>query len=110
MMTSAQLHAARMLIPGEFEPNASPHRATRPAPWRRPPPAPFREAGQLPIVDSYVVAAAARPTTRLGFAAGILGDVALCMAFIYGVALVPGLAVQGIKAAAALMLDTFGGH
>ena len=97
-----------MLVPGEFELNASPHRATRPAPLA--PPAPFREAGHLPIVDSYVVAAAARPTTRLGFAAGILGDLALCMALIYGVALVPGLAVQGIKAAAALVLDTFGGH
>jgi hypothetical protein len=62
------------------------------------------------VDESHVVAAPARPTTRLGFAGAVVGDIALCMVLIYGVALVPGLAVQGIKVAVALIVGTFGGE
>ena len=107
-MTTAQLLAARMLIPAEFELHAAPHRQGRLAP----PVITVQEDSHAPIVGAvaHVVAAPARPTTRLGFAAGILGDLAIVMALIYGVALLPSLAVQGIKAAAALVAGTFGGH
>lgn len=108
VMTSAQLLAARMLIPGEYELNAPPHRARRPEPPA--PAAPFRETGHPQMADaSYIVAAPARPTTRLRFAGAILGDIALCVALIYG-ALLPGLAIHGIQAAVALILKTVGGH
>jgi len=107
-MTAAQLYDARMLIPGAFELNAPPHRATRaggPVPAapvenaRRPSPA---------IAETtYVVAAPFRPTTLAGRAAAILGDLALIIGIIFGVALVPGLAVMGVQAAIALIVDTF---
>lgn len=110
-MTPDQLLAARMLIPAGFELNAPPHRPARPA---SPAPAIITvlEGARAPIVDevAHVVAAPARPTTRLGFAAGILGDLAIVMALIYGAALVPGLAMQGINAVAALIAGTFGRH
>ena len=106
VMTSAQLHAARM-IPAEYERKAPPmDHATR-APGSASPP---RGAGHLRVAEvPHVVAAPARPTTRLGFAGAILGDIALCLALIYG-ALVPGLAIHGIQAAVTLILKTIGGH
>ena len=105
-MTASQLHDGRMLIPCAFELNAPPHR-------------PNRAAGAVPVASteevrpvsranaSSVVAAPARPTSRLGYAAAILWDLALVMAIIYGVAVVPALVVWGVKAAATLMA-TFG--
>jgi hypothetical protein len=108
VMTSAQLHAARMLIPGEYERKAPPiDHATRGAPGSA---SPLRDAGHLRVAEGpHVVAAPARPTTRLGFAGAILGDIALCVALIYG-ALVPGLAIHGIQAAVTFILKTVGGH
>ena len=107
-MTASQLHDARMLIPGAYELNAPPHRATR-------------SAGVVPVTSSdevqaraatagtaqVVVAAVARPT-RLGQATAILGDVALLTGLIYGVAVVPALVIWGIEAASALVLGTLG--
>ena len=55
-----------------------------------------------------MVAAPAHPTTRLGYAAAILGDLALATAVIFAVALAPVLVVQGIGAAVALIVETFG--
>jgi hypothetical protein len=107
VMTSAQLHAARTLIPGEYERRAlPPDQATRASGSA----SPLRDAGHLRVAEvPHVVAAPSRPTTRLGFAGAILGDIALCVALIYG-ALVPGLAIHGIQAALALILKTIGGH
>ena len=107
VMTAAQLHAARMLIPGEYERKAPPlDHATR-APGSA---SPLRGAGHLRVAEvPHVVAAPARPTTRLGFAGAIVGDIALCVALIYG-ALVTGLALHGIQAAVALILNTVGRH
>ena len=107
-MTAAQLHDARMLIPCAFELNAPPHRATRvgsPVPA-----APVHAASRGPAIAETpnVVAAPFRPTTRLGRAAAILGDLALLIGIIFGVALVPGLAVMGVQAAVALIVNTFG--
>ena len=107
VMTSAQLHAARTLIPGEYERRAlPPDQATRASGSA----SPLRDAGHLRVAEvPHVVAAPSRPTTRLGFVGAILGDIALCVALIYG-ALVPGLAIHGIQAALALILKTIGGH
>jgi len=106
-MTAAQLDDARMLIPGAFELNAPPHRAARPG--HPVPAAPLRDARPGPAIAEtpYVVAAPFRPTTRLGRAAAILGDLALIIGIIFGVALVPGLAVMGVQAAVALIVNTF---
>lgn len=106
-MTAAQLHDARMLIPGAFELNAPPHRATRPG--SPVPAAPRRDARPGPAIaeTSYVVAAPFQPTTRLGRAAAILGDLALIIGIIFGVALVPGLAVMGVQKAVTFIVDTF---
>ena len=106
-MTAAQLHDARMLIPCAFELNAPPHRATRAgSPVQA---APLRDARPGPAVAEtpYVVAAPYRPTTGLGRAAAIVGDLALIIGIIFGVALVPGLAVMGVQAAAAFVVATF---
>jgi hypothetical protein len=110
MMTAAQLLDARMLIPGAFELNAPPHRAARPA--RLVPAASFQEAGATPatVATSHVVAAPARPTTRLGYAAAIVSDLALITGIIFGVALIPALAIWGVGAAAAFILETLGRH
>jgi hypothetical protein len=107
-MTAVELHRARTLIPGAYEPNAPLQRATRAASLV---PAPqFPEARPHPATAGtpYVVAAPAHPTTRLGFAAAILGDLALGTAVIFAVALAPVLAVQGIGAAVALIVEMFG--
>jgi len=106
-MTAAQLHDARMLIPCAFELNAPPHRATRPG--SPVPAAPLRDSGPGPAIAEtpYVVASPFRPTTRPGRAAAILGDLALIVGIIFGVALIPGLAVMGVQAAVALIMDTF---
>ena len=105
-MTAAQLHDARMLIPGACEPNVPLHRAT---PSVRLVPAPVEEVRGHSAIASYIVAAPASPTTRLGYAASILGDLALVAGIIYGVAVVPALAMHGIRAAATLIQNTFGG-
>jgi hypothetical protein len=60
------------------------------------------------VATAHVVAAPAHPTTRLGYAAAILGDVALITAIIFAVPVGALLAVQGFKVAAALVRDTFG--
>jgi hypothetical protein len=57
-----------------------------------------------------VVAAPARSTTRLGQAGAILGDIALLLGIIYGVAVVPAIVMWGVQAAAAIILGTFGRH
>ena len=107
-MTAAQLHDARMLIPCAFELNAPPHRATRPG--SPAPAAQLRDArpGAAIAATPYVLAAPFRPTTRLGQAAAILSDLALIIGIIFGAALVPGLAVMGVQAAIALIVNTFG--
>ena len=106
-MTADRLLDARM-IPGAYEPNAPPHRATLAA--RLVPAAASLEVRPHAATAAapYVVAAPTQPTTRLGRAAAILGDVALVTALIFAGALVPGLALKGITIAAALILDTFG--
>jgi hypothetical protein len=107
-MTAAQLYDARMLIPCAFELNAPPHRPTRAG--SAVPSAPLQGVPPGPAIAEapYVVAAPFRPTTRLGRAAAILGDLALIIGIIFGVALVPGLAVMGVQAAVAFIVDTFG--
>ena len=107
-MTAAQLHDARMLIPCAFELNAPPHRASRAgSPVPAAPVQDARRPGPAVAETPYVVAAPFRPTTGLGRAAAILGDLALIIGIIFGVALVPGLAVMGVQAAVALIMDTF---
>ena len=95
-MTAAQPHAAATLIPGAFEQTAASQADTQ------------STHGAAAATDSYVVAAPTRPTTRLGIAAAVLRDLAICMALIYGVALVPGLAVRGFTAAAEFMFNAWG--
>ena len=109
-MTASQLHDARSLIPGAYELNAPPHRFRRAAPV-----VPSTSSDEAPsraasVTAAHVVAASPRPTTRLAKAVSILGDIALLMGMIYGVAVVPALVVWGIKAAAAIVGGTFGGH
>lgn len=107
-MTASQAHDARMLIPGAFELNAPPHRANRAADVE--PAASTQEVRPVPPANvANVVAAPARPTSRLGYAAAIVWDLALVLAIIYGVAVLPALAVWGVKAASTL-IATFGGH
>jgi hypothetical protein len=108
VMTAAQLNDARMLIPGAYELNAPPHRATQPE--RVAPAAPSQELRPHPATaaTSYVVAAPARPTTRLGDAAAILGDVGLITAIIFAVPVGALLAVTAFKFAAALVQDALG--
>jgi hypothetical protein len=107
-MTASQLYDARMLIPGAFELNAPPHRTNRTADME--PAASTEEARPVPPANApNVVAAPARPTSRLGYAAAIVWDLALVLAIIYGVAVLPALAVWGVKAASTL-ITTFGGH
>jgi hypothetical protein len=101
-MTVSQLHDARMLIPCAFELNAPPHRAKRSAGVV--PAASLEQVRPVPPANApNVVAAPARATTRLGLAVAILWDLALVMAVIYGVAVVPALAVWAVRAAAALI-------
>ncbi len=107
VMTAAQLYDARMLIPCAFELNAPPHRPTRvggPVPAVQ-----LQDARPSPAIAEtpYVVAAPSRPTTVVGRAVAVLGDLALIIGIIFGVALVPGLAVMGVQAAVALIVDTF---
>jgi hypothetical protein len=102
-MTPVQLHAARMLIPGAFEPNAPLHRAKQP--MHPGPVVALQEPLHLPTVDvPHVVAAPSQPTTPLGFTAATLGEIVLYLALLYGVALALGLAVKGIEAGMALIL------
>ena len=107
-MTAAQLHDARMLIPCAFELNAPPHRAARAG--SPVPAAALQDVRPGPRISEtpYVLPAPSRPTTRAAYAAAILGDLALIVGIIFGVALVPGLAVMGVQAAFALVVDTFG--
>ena len=101
-MTAAQLYDARMLIPGAFELNAPPHRAIRDP--RVPPPA-SQDVGPSPSLasTSQVESAPPGPTTRFGYAAAILKDVALLVGLIYGVAVVPALVLWAIHAAASFV-------
>ena len=97
-----------MLIPGAYESNTKPYRAAQPV--RLVPAAPLQEevrAHSETAAVSHVVAASAHPASRFGFAIAILGDVALGIAVIFAIALTPILAVQGIRAVVALVLDTF---
>jgi hypothetical protein len=98
VMTASPLLGGRMLIPGAFELNAPPHREKRAAELvSAPSPVKVRS---VPAANApNVVAAPARPASRLGYAASILWDLALVMALIYGVAVVPALAVWGVRAA-----------
>src|SRR5689334_9564160 len=107
-MTPAQLHDARMLIPGAFELNAPPQRAAR-----VPGVLPAASSQNVPVSPSLastsqVSAAPTRPTTRLGHAAAILGDIALLVGIVYAIA-VPALALWGIQAVAAFV-ESFGRH
>ncbi len=99
-----------MLIPCAFERNLPPHRDRRTA--SSVPAAPFEEARPHPPAETattpYVVAAPVQPTTVFGQAAAVLGDVALGTVLVFGVALVPILAVQAIGAAAAFILERLG--
>ena len=109
-MTPAQLHDARILIPGAFELDTPPHRAAR-----APRVLPAASSQNIPLSPSLgstsqVESATARPTTWLGQAAAILGDIALLVGIIYGVAVVPALALWGVHAVAAFVLDIFGRH
>jgi hypothetical protein len=109
-MTASQLHDARTLIPGAFELRAPPHRSTRAAPV-----VPATSPDEVPSgaangASAHVVAAPARSTTRLGQAGAILGDIALLLGIIYGVAVVPAIVMWGVQAAAAIILGTFGRH
>ena len=74
------------------------------------PAAPLQDVRPGPRISEtpYVVTAPSRPTTRAGHAAAILGDLALIFGIIFGVALVPGLAVMGVLAAVASIVDRFG--
>ena len=110
VMTAAQLLDARMLIPGAFELNAPLHRATPDPRMVLAVPSPDVRPSPSNASPSHVVSAPARPTTRLGKAAAILGDLALITGIIYGVAVVPALAVWGVGAAVAFVLDTLGRH
>jgi len=107
-MTASQLHDARMLIPGAFERNAPPHRANR-AGEMEPAASTGGARPVFPANAANVVAAPAQPTSRLGYAAAIVWDLALVLAFIYSVAVLPALAVWGVKAASTL-IATFGGR
>ena len=71
---------------------------------------PLRDASPGPAIAETpnVVAAPFRPTTALGHAASILGDLALIIGIIFGVALIPGIAVMGVQAAVSLIVNTFG--
>ena len=109
-MTAAQLLDARMLIPGAFELNAPLHRATGDPRTLPAVPSPDVRPSPSNAATSHVVSAPARPTTRLGKAAAILGDLALITGIIYGVAVVPALAVWGVGAAVAFVLDSLGRH
>jgi hypothetical protein len=104
MMTAAQLHDARMLIPCAFELNAPPHRAAAPAGLV--PSAPVQDVRGDTVATSQMVPAPSHPTTRLGYAAAILGDVALIIGIIIGIPVVLGLVVQAIMAGAALILGS----
>jgi|SRR5687768_14457604 hypothetical protein len=105
VMTPSQPLDGRVLIPGAFELNAPPHRANRAADVE--PAAAAEEVRRVPPANAAnVVAAPARPTSRLGYAVSILWDLALVLAIIYGVAVVPALAVWG----ASTLMATFGGH
>jgi hypothetical protein len=108
VMTASQLHDARMLIPGAFELNAPPHRANRAAEVE--PAASTDDVRPIPPANApNVVAAPAGPTSRLGYAVAIVWDLVLVLVIIYGVAVLPALAVWGVKAASTL-IATFGGH
>jgi hypothetical protein len=107
VMTASQLFDGRILIPGAFELNAPPHRANQAT--DRAATASAEEVRRVPPANAAnVVAAPVLPTSRLGYAAAILWDLALVLAIIYGVAVLPALAVWGIKAASTFIV-TFGG-
>ena len=105
-MTAAQLDDARIMIPGAFDGNASPHRASRVAPSV--PLVPAAETRRDVADVPYVVPAPDRPSTWIGRAAAIVRDVALIVGIIYGVAVLPALVVWGAGAAASLVVDMFG--
>ena len=105
-MTAAQLQEALQLIPGAYELNAPPHRAA--APVGLVAAAPVQDVRGHTVATSHMVSAPSHPTTRLGYAAAILGDVALIIGIIIGIPVVLGLAVQAIMAGTPLILDAFG--
>ena len=94
------------MIPGAYELNAPPHRAARDP--RGVPAAPSQDVPPSIAPTAHVVSAPAGPTTRLGHAATILEDIALFAAIIYGVAVVPALAIWGVEAATAFVVEMFG--
>jgi hypothetical protein len=107
-MTAAQLLDARMLIPGAYELNAPPHRAT---PAARAVPALARQDVSARAAGAeavHVVAAPPKPTTRLGHASAILGDIAVITAIIFAIPLALGVAVLGVEAAVMFILEMFG--
>ena len=97
LLTTAQLQAARLLIPGAYESDAPLHRSAPPA-----------SMAPTTAATPYVVHAPARPTTTLGHAAAILGDLALVTAILLGAAAMPALVIWGLSFAAGLVYDTWG--
>jgi hypothetical protein len=104
VMTASQLLDARMLIPGAYELNAPPHRSGRVAPVAPATASDDLSSRAATASAAHVVAAPARPTTPLAQAGAVVGDIALLLGIIYGVAVVPALVLWGITAAAALVV------
>jgi len=107
-MTASQLHDASSLIPGAYELNAPPHRARRAAPAVLATSSDDVSSRAASASPAHVVDAPARPTAWLPRAGAILWDIALLLGIIYGVAVVPALVIWGVKAAAAVVLGSFG--
>jgi|KBSMisStandDraft_5_1062788.scaffolds.fasta_scaffold25699_3 hypothetical protein len=107
-MTEAQQHAARMLIPGAYEPATPLHRATPPASMVQTNPLGVLRPDAASAATPYVVHAPARPTTGLGQAAAILGDLALVAAILFVAVATPALVIWGIHTVATLTLDNWG--
>jgi hypothetical protein len=99
-----------MLIPGAYEPNAPPHRATRAAHLVAA--GPVHDVRPQPAIAAapYVVAAPVQPTTRIGFAAAILSDIGLIIGIIFAISVVPAIAVLGLETVAAFIMRMFGRH
>lgn len=99
------MHAARVMIPGAYEPDAPLHRdppATHSIPTT---PLGGRRPHTAVAATPYVVDAPARSTTLLGHAAGVLGDLGLIAAVLFVAAAAPTLVVWGIYLAGALIVD-----
>jgi hypothetical protein len=73
-----------------------------------PAPFPARRQNATAAAAPYVVYAPTRPTTVLGHAAAILGDLALITMVLLVGAVVPTVLVWGVYLVAALIFDTWG--